>query len=388
MNMFDSESSTSNLSRRGFLQLSAGAAVALAVGTNMKVGLAKPSNQVTNGIAFESVLEMDPVKIGTSSQHAKNCFNLILKAAGQITNPKLRKQVLNALNNPVPTFMALHTNDSDKEIIRKKFVEAGAIKPETTISQLFPTGCEATQPFVSSSGSWWMSHHSYPGGLAAHVSVNITSTLGIYQAYQESFGYNMDKDVLIAAQCLHDIAKPWIVQWTSDGSTLPEIRIAGEGAHHVISIAESIYRNIPAEVVVAQACAHNPPNKPDLVEKVTSWIQLACILAGKDPADSGLFDRDGKTVPLLLRQEGFIIHLGDHDYVLTSSATKKMIEKLGVLFTTKYGMTKNDLTSKKFNAFRNYVFSQLSADRLYHIWSAQGEDEFTKAVTALVIPGK
>ncbi|MPM33117.1 hypothetical protein SDC9_79685 [bioreactor metagenome] len=385
MSIFDSETNTSGLSRRGFLQLSAGAAVALAVGTNMKVGLAKPANKVSNGIAFASVLEMDPIKTA-DSQHAKNCFNLVTKAAGQITNTKLRKQVLNALNNPTPTFMALHTSDSAKEAVRQSFIAAGAIKPEVTIAQLFPPNHDKVQPFASASGSWWMSHHAYPGGLSAHVAVNITSTLGIYQAYQESFGYNMDKDVLIAAQCLHDIAKPWILQWNNDGATIAEPRIAGEGAHHVISIAESIYRGLPNDVVVAQACAHNPPNKAELIEKVTSWIKLACILAGKDPVEIGLLERDGKTMPLLTRQEGFIIHLGDHDYVLTSSATKKMIEKLGQLFTTKYGMTKADLTTKKFNAFRNYVFAQFSADRLYHVWSAEGEESFEKVVTSLVIP--
>ncbi|WP_299722579.1 hypothetical protein [Megasphaera sp.] len=55
----------------------------------------------------------------------------------------------------------------------------------------------------------------------------------------------------LAGQLLHDIMKTFVFQWQPGGASLKEYTIAGQGAHHVLSIAESMYRSLPAEEVVA-----------------------------------------------------------------------------------------------------------------------------------------
>lgn len=55
----------------------------------------------------------------------------------------------------------------------------------------------------------------------------------------------------LAGQLLHDIMKTSVFQWQPGGASLKEYTIAGQGAHHVLSIAESMYRSLPVEEVVA-----------------------------------------------------------------------------------------------------------------------------------------
>ena len=59
---------------------------------------------------------------------------------------------------------------------------------------------------------------------------------------------------------------------------------------------ESIYRGMPASVVVAQACAHNHPGSEKDAADVERWLQAACILAGKDAVALGLLTAEGKLV--------------------------------------------------------------------------------------------
>ncbi|WP_337517955.1 hypothetical protein [Megasphaera sp.] len=55
----------------------------------------------------------------------------------------------------------------------------------------------------------------------------------------------------LAGQLLHDIMKTFVFQWQPRGASLNEYTSAGQGAHQVLSIAESMYRSLPAEEVVA-----------------------------------------------------------------------------------------------------------------------------------------
>lgn len=115
---------------------------------------------------------------------------------------------------------------------------------------------------MTAPGSGYMSHHPYPGGLATHVSSNLHITAGICRTYKDVFGCHVDYDTAMAGQALHDIEKPFVFQWQKDGSSRKEYTLAGQGAHHVLSIAESMYRGIPSEVVVGTGlrprCAFQP----------------------------------------------------------------------------------------------------------------------------------
>ena len=112
-------------------------------------------------------------------------------------------------------------------------------------------------------------------------------------------------------------------------------------------MAESLHRGLPADFVVAQACAHNHPGWDADEAKVVGWIEAAAILTGVDPVEKGLLDKSGKTLPLPRRMEGFVCHLGDHDWVLTVPAAKWLIPEMKKLAAAKYGMNDADLKGRK-----------------------------------------
>ena len=57
-------------------------------------------------------------------------------------------------------------------------------------------------------------------------------------------------------------------------------------------------------------------------------------------------------------QEGYLVHLGDHDFVLTAPVAVKTIAVLKKIAAQDYGMNQSDLNGAKYNAFRNYVGAQ------------------------------
>ena len=73
----------------------------------------------------------------------------------------------------------------------------------------------------------------------------------VIHTYEDVFCYDVHTDMALAGQLLHDIMKTFVFQWQPGGASLKEYTIAGQGAHHVLSIAESMYRSLPAEEVVA-----------------------------------------------------------------------------------------------------------------------------------------
>ena len=66
--------------------------------------------------------------------------------------------------------------------------------------------------------------------------------------------------------------------------------------------------------------------------------------------------------------EGWVVHLADHDWVISSSACKWSVEALKTLASEVYGVK----DEKTFNAVRNYVLANLTAMRLYGILSSRG----------------
>jgi hypothetical protein len=210
--------------------------------------------------------------------------------------------------------------------------------------------------------------------------------LAIHQYYQETYGAELDRDVIIASQLLHDIHKGWVFQWGDDGSSRTELKLAGTGEHHVYSIAESIARGLPAEICVAQACAHNHPGTAKDEAEVVGWIQAAAILLGIDPTAKGLLAADGKTLPLPRRMENFVCHLGDHDYVLSVPAVQWLLPEMQAIAKEKYQMSDDDLRGKKFNAFRNYAFSQVTSMTLYQHYSTTGRTGLAEKLTAMIVP--
>jgi hypothetical protein len=61
-----------------------------------------------------------------------------------------------------------------------------------------------------------------------------------------------------------------------------------------------------------------------------------------------------------------------------------MTKELEKIAQDEYGMSEADLKSARFNTFRDYVYSQLTTERLYSIWVSQGKGELIRIIKTVV----
>lgn len=352
-----------SFSRRSFLKLAAGSAVSAAMFSMPSLSFARSSESLRrtiNPVPFNAVPKQ-AIAAAQASPLVQTSFNSIVEQARTINGSGLRQSVIDLLNRPMPTFMQEYTSASSRNRLYSTLAAQHLIDTsKIDETHILPPFDGTIQEFKTAPGSGYGSHHPYPGGLATHVSCNMHITEYICRTYEEVFGYSVNRDIAIAAQALHDISKPFVFQWNADGSSMTEYTIAGQGAHHVIALAEVIYRGFPAEEIVAQACAHGAPTTKPEEASVAAWLRAAAIAAGKDPVSYGLVGKDGDTIPAPHHQEGYIVHLGDHDWVLSSPAAQKTVVLLQKIAQQEYGMSEADLNGAPFNHFRNYVGAQLS----------------------------
>mgnify|MGYP005844974667 CR=1 FL=1 len=377
--MFDSV-----MDRRGFLRLGVTTgALALAASTMTKFSWADV-RQVT----LSECMAMSPEEMAKKSKRVMDSWDYLQKTAATVKDAQVQKVITDILANPAPSFVEPLVRDNAKQAVWDE-LKAGKLIDGVALEAFLPPVQDpkkSPQPFFSAPGSGYQSHHSYPGGLVTHTALNLKVSLALCEGYREIYGYELDRDVVIASQVLHDLHKPWVFQWNEDGASRTELTLAGTGEHHPFSVAESIYRGLPAEVCVAQACAHNHPGFPKDEAQPVNWIKAAGIIVGVDPKAKQLLDKSGETLPLPRRMENFVCHLGDHDWVLSVPAVKWLLPELQSIAVEKYKMTEQDLKGRKFNSLRNYVFSQATAIALYHLYCTKGKAGLTAAVTEVVTP--
>ncbi len=370
----------SQMERRDFLRLGLAAGAVAAVSA-----MPNKAQAAYTRITIDEVRAMDPKTMAENSGLVMSGWDSLHASANKIRNPKIRNTVLEIMTKPAPTLMK-RIGSSEKKEIWKELTAKGLLK-DIALNDFLPPSkspSAAPQPFYSAPGSGYGSHHAYPGGLITHTDLNTRVSMALYEGYREVYDYLLDRDVVIASQLLHDLHKPWVFQWHKDGESRGEMKLAGTGEHHPLGVAESIVRGLPAEVCIAQACAHNHPRTPEDEAKVVGWITAASIIAGVDPVKRGLLETGGKTLPLPRRQEGFVCHLGDHDWILTVPAAQWTIPVMKQIAERDYGIKSND--TKGFNSLRNYVFSQATIMGLYETYAAKGEQELTRTVHSIVTP--
>ncbi len=370
------------ISRRKFLQMTAGAAIGAAM-LNMP-GMSFAAGAKVKAAAYNDL--PDAVKLAANSELVQLSYQKIKDAVNTIQNPTLKRMTMDVINNPVPTFMNNYQLPGSKRAVYNKLAAAGLIDTSKTSLENFlpPYNGGLPQPFYSAPGSGYASHHAYPGGLATHTAANLQISEGIYNTYTGLFKSDISHDIVISAQALHDLAKPLVFQWQKDQASLPEYQIAGTGAHHIFSIAEVIYRGFPVEEVVAQSCAHTIPTGKDELT-VVGYLKAAAIIAGKDAEKLGLVTSKD-TIPTPHKQEGYITSLGDHDFVLSGPACQKSVAILKEIAAKDYGMSKVELEGEHFNRFRNYIGAQYSMMYIDSLASTKnGMDRIRQAVKAAII---
>src|SRR5262249_50216953 len=148
-----------------------------------------------------------------------------------------------------------------------------------------------------------------------------------------------EQDLLIAAPIWHDWAKIIVFQWNADGSEFQELGLGGNGktdkdgapglsktgAHHVLGVAETMARGLPAKFVITQASAHSAPALGNEF-RLINWLRTAAIIAQVDPVAKGYLVRDanGKyALPPGWRPEPALHYLSDANFFLTMPAMKE-----------------------------------------------------------------
>lgn len=370
------------ISRRKFLQLTAGAAIGAAM-LNVP-GMTFAAGAKVKAANYNKL--PDAVPLAKDAELVQLSYKKIQDAVSSIKDSTLRSMTAEIINNPNPAFMENYQLPGSKRVLYNKLAAAGLLDTsKISAEQLLPPySGKLPQPFYSAPGSGYASHHAYPGGLATHTAANLCISEGIYNTYKVIFNSDISRDIIISAQALHDLAKPLVFQWQKDQASLPEYTIAATGAHHILSIAEVIYRGFPVEEVVAQACAHTIPTGKD-EQVVAGYLKAAAIIAGKDAVKLGLVNSDN-TIPTPHKQEGYIVSLGDHDFVLSSPACQKSVAILKQIAAKDYGMTKAELEGEHFNRFRNYIGAQYSMMYIDSLASTKnGMERIRQAVKNVIV---
>lgn len=370
------------ISRRKFLQLTAGAAIGAAM-LNVP-GMTFAAGAKVKAANYNKL--PDAVPLAKDAELVQLSYKKIQDAVSSIKDSTLRSMTAEIINNPNPEFMENYQLPGSKRALYNKLAAAGLLDTsKISAEQLLPPySGKLPQPFYSAPGSGYASHHAYPGGLATHTAANLCISEGIYNTYKDIFNSDISRDIIISAQALHDLAKPLVFQWQKDQASLPEYTIAATGAHHILSIAEVIYRGFPVEEIVAQACAHTIPTGKD-EQVVAGYLKAAAIIAGKDAVKLGLVNSDN-TIPTPHKQEGYIVSLGDHDFVLSSPACQKSVAILKQIAAKDYGMTKAELEGEHFNRFRNYIGAQYSMMYIDSLASTKnGTERIRQAVKNVIV---
>lgn len=370
------------ISRRKFLQLTAGAAIGAAM-LNVP-GMTFAAGAKVKAANYNKL--SDAVPLAKDAELVQLSYKKIQDAVSSIKDSTLRSMTAEIINNPNPAFMENYQLPGSKRALYNKLAAAGLLDTsKISAEQLLPPySGKLPQPFYSAPGSGYASHHAYPGGLATHTAANLCISEGIYNTYKDIFNSDISRDIIISAQALHDLAKPLVFQWQKDQASLPEYTIAATGAHHILSIAEVIYRGFPVEEIVAQACAHTIPTGKD-EQVVAGYLKAAAIIAGKDAEKLGLVNSDN-TIPTPHKQEGYIVSLGDHDFVLSSPACQKSVAILKQIAAKDYGMTKAELEGEHFNRFRNYIGAQYSMMYIDSLASTKnGMERVRQAVKNVIV---
>ncbi len=114
--------------------------------------------------------------------------------------------------------------------------------------------------------------------------------------------------------------------------------------------------------------------------------KAASLMAQKDPVAYGVLNKRGNGLPSPHRQEGYIVHLGDHDWVLSSPAGQKTSALLKKIAVQQYGMSDGDSQGAKFNYFKNYIESQLFCMYLNMLQAEpDGERLVAQAVAKVIV---
>jgi len=163
----------------------------------------------------------------------------------------------------------------DEEL--RKLVKEFVSKPDTKLG-------EAGFPLEEGPGGVSM-HHAYPGGLLQHMVATTKIALSLCDVVEEVYGWNVNRDIVIAAAVLHDVGKLFTYNSTEEGYERSDLGLKFD--HLTLAMMELYARKFPPEVLHAVLSHHGDqsPTTPKTIE--------ALIVSVADYADSTL---NGKVI--------------------------------------------------------------------------------------------
>lgn len=350
-------------------------------------------------LALAEVVGMNPLEIAESSRLIVASYQELVSMALSMRHEEYRRIMLDVLRDSRVTFLDLYPTAASQEAIRDQLAEHGYMDSGDPVEELFPPHNLDPQPYISAPTSHHDWYNCHPGGMALTCAVNCR--LGEYhtQIYQHHYGVPADRDLAVAALCIHEYPKAWLYQWREDGSYALEPRSFGGNVHthDIYVVAEMLHRGAPAELVVAVAAAHlfgacetEEDGKETRFlwpgyEWVTKFLHAGAMLAQRDPEDAGLLEKgtDGRYVLPPQPVEIWNTHMSDMNWVYTSGAAHKFVYPLLARIASEdYGVSSPD--SAEFLQLKNYVFAQVGQVGLYETLVRDGEDAVRGIVAALV----
>ena len=248
------------------------------------------------------------------SERVRRNYRQIRDRLGEIEKyGDIRDEVLELLENP-----RLKVIDRCDEAMGQALFAAGLIDDPSGFARYFDDiRCKKVCSFPGAPGSGLGDHHAYPGGLVNHTSTGIELALATADVYRRAYGLESDREILILAMTLHDVAKATLLAWDDDGTYPKEFPIARTEAHHILSMSEAISRGFPFRLVKAMCHCHVRFESFD--RDLRDYLRAAFLIAGKElPVKE-----------VTIGAEDIICKFADGDYYIGKLAMRTIMSSAG-----------------------------------------------------------
>lgn len=377
--------------------------------------------------------------IAAASPRVLGAVDAVRAAIARIHDPRVRAATADALLNPA-TCVAhrVGLGPAEQRAVVDRLVAEGLADPED--ARQFPGGLVAglfpalpgdggpcphlPQPVMAAPGGNQGSHHAWPGGLMMHLAFNERSAIDFAAAYRRIDGAalpgdvparrsaggpgEVDNDTVTAPPLWHDWAKALVFVWGADGRLPPELALGGHGAegdfrtgaHHILGLAETMSRHLPADLVLIQACAHHEPDRAH-PRRLVDWLRAAAIIARIDPVAAGYLVADGAGGLTLPGQTGQTGHMGqgvprwwpaclihtqsDHNWVAAEPAARDADALLATL-APRFGVGMDDPAHYAWT-YRHPILSHEGAQALQALAADGGLEAVALRLTRLRAQG-
>ena len=272
----------------------------------MSTTLATPLEEsLASPIPLADVVGLSPADIANGSQLVIAAYKELVNAALSIRNDAYRKPMLDVLRDSRVSFLELYPTRESREAIRDELAALGYMEREDDVDELFPSDHLDPQPYLTAPQSHEDWYNCHPGGMAITCAVNCRLSEYHTQLYQHHYGVPADRDLALAALCIHEYPKAWLYRWNDDGSYAVEPRSFGSNmhTHDIYVVAEMLHRGAPRELVLGVAAAHafgNVDLQQDGKETRFTWpgydwvakfLHAGALLAQRDAVDEGLLEK-------------------------------------------------------------------------------------------------